>query len=339
MKCHLTLLSATLALGASGCVIEGFEYIDSTTQAIDECPSWVCNTAYIEGFDAAELNTNGLVSPSGFRVVDIELVDGHQYALRVQNGDFHAVDDQSAVVATGSALVGATIHIVRQDGSQTYPYDLYIMDYRDDLTYWGSVPGTMPAYRITYGWNGFSEDHICKPPVEEEPGWAGFSTYAVLIQGERYDSTTKTIYDDSDGGWFQIACTGSGLSKMKRLGYDPETPAGSNHATTRDQRQATIKMITADYCGTGHSFTRDGTPLRWQNAGDWHIPADAGDQEAIWSPHGALCLDTTRLSPLNYPHLLDDIMAECGGTLPPPCAWVGNGGWPAGAEWHTFLPL
>ena len=64
-------------------------------------------------------------------------------------------------------------------------------------------------------------------------------------------------------------------------------------------RQATLKMITADYCGGGQSYTANGTPVVWRNrAGtvdstDLHTP-DA--VEAVWTAGGALCLDTPRIA-------------------------------------------
>ncbi|NJK33201.1 MAG: hypothetical protein HC927_12795 [Deltaproteobacteria bacterium] len=55
-------------------------------------------------------------------------------------------------------------------------------------------------------------------------------------------------------------------------------------------------MLTADYCGDGHSYTVDGTPLAWENESGTVTPdSQPGELEAIWTAEGALCLDTPRL--------------------------------------------
>jgi uncharacterized protein YceK len=99
-------------------------------------------------------------------------------------------------------------------------------------------------------------------------------------------------------------------------------------------------MITADYCGNGHSYTKAGTDVRWQNKHGWctqdstcpyYFPRqdESVKREAIWGPDGALCLDTPRfverdevdcMRDKDIPYCNDDIIASLG------------------AEWETFTP-
>ena len=55
-------------------------------------------------------------------------------------------------------------------------------------------------------------------------------------------------------------------------------------------------MITADYCGSGTSYTANGTPLQYEDAaGTVSFSGTQGAVEAVWTAEGALCLGTTVL--------------------------------------------
>jgi hypothetical protein len=155
------------------------------------------------------------------------------------------------------------------------------------------------------GW-GLGVNHTAPSPVVMGDGypyrvlpWLGSpdtTTYAVLVKGEVYDASTASVrlHGDQANLWFNIACAGTALAKMKLMGYDPE-----DSRTAPDQRQATLRMITARYCGD-KSYTRDHVPLVWQNASDWFQPettfdvASIGEIEASWGKDGAICLNEPR---------------------------------------------
>jgi hypothetical protein len=92
-----------------------------------------------------------------------------------------------------------------------------------------------------------------------------------------------------------------------------------------------LKMITADYCGTGFSFTVDGHPLRWMDSTTYPRPAinlnttlppvDIVSVEAIWGPTGAVCLDVPRLYKRAY------VMQQC---ALPACGDVQSNWWSRG---------
>jgi hypothetical protein len=67
-----------------------------------------------------------------------------------------------------------------------------------------------------------------------------------------------------------IACVGEAAAKMKLMDFHPH----GNRQASVAERQATLRMITADYCGTGHSFTVNGTQVAWRDA--------AGQIEPRW---------------------------------------------------------
>ncbi|MEL6187808.1 MAG: ADYC domain-containing protein, partial [Myxococcota bacterium] len=82
-----------------------------------------------------------------------------------------------------------------------------------------------------------------------------------------------------EGGGLDIACVGSSVGKCIEYGYSPWIP--SQHETHR----ACVRMLRADYCGDGRSFTVDGTLIGVSDASG--IQQDTGSvlqREAVWCP-------------------------------------------------------
>src|SRR5262249_17031235 len=86
-------------------------------------------------------------------------------------------------------------------------------------------------------------------------------------------------------------------------------------------------------CGTGHSFTGDGEYVFYADQRLWHpFPSDPLDPmkyaiatyEAIWTDHGAICLDEPRRLREAGPSVLDAIKLECGLKSPSCSAMLGN---------------
>ncbi len=89
----------------------------------------------------------------------------------------------------------------------------------------------------------------------------------------------------SDGGRITFAARGFALAKCVEMGY-----AGDRH-------RACVRMLRADYCGDGNSWTANGTLLNvYDNAGIQSRDTAAKWRfEAEWGPHGALCVETYRI--------------------------------------------
>lgn len=69
-----------------------------------------------------------------------------------------------------------------------------------------------------------------------------------LIGGETYDPVSKTV--QSRPGFVTLACAGEAVAKMKMFNFGPNDLVNGQRAATWQERQATLKMLTADYCGT-----------------------------------------------------------------------------------------
>ncbi|MFI4974902.1 MAG: ADYC domain-containing protein [Caulobacterales bacterium] len=101
----------------------------------------------------------------------------------------------------------------------------------------------------------------------------------------------------SDPRRFTLACTSGAQGKCVRLGYRPweSDPRGRSVAPTYD---ACVRMMRADYCGDGRSFTRDGTPVEITDGGRARTAqarARNFEFEAAWGQDGAICVARPRI--------------------------------------------
>jgi ADYC domain len=170
--------------------------------------------------------------------------------------------------------------------------------------YWATPPEVVRTYTLTYTSEAQPEPQpLCTTSVNE----------ALLFAGDRYDAERKTVTatGGATAGWFNIACAGTALAKLHLTRH---TEASQTVPTTAAERQAMLKMFTADVCGDGTSFTVQGQPLLWADAKGLTAFASApASLEAVWSDRGALCLDTPR-----RPELEAAIAAHC--PRPPRCS-------------------
>lgn len=279
------------------------------------CPVWECGT------NAAELNelpigelhlvpgqNTGETSAWSARIIDFVAPPGTPggplgYTLRVQDGRFSAA--RASVTLKGSELIGSKITIENTGDGTTV--ELIIHDH-GTVPSWTGNPFPVDRYVLT-SYDETQQRHV--PVCTDASDTSHDSAWAVLVSGERYSWSAKSVIASgpTGAGWFNISCKDNALYKMKLMGYDPQPGPANTHSTTPEQRQATLKMVTADYCGTGYSFTETGTPLHWYNQAGWSdngMPPSS-TFEALWNHTGALCLDTPRLGTDE----LQDILDEC----------------------------
>ncbi|WP_428261800.1 ADYC domain-containing protein [Haliangium sp.] len=305
------------------------EVSSAITCDVSQCGS---NAAELNSLPIGELHlfpgqNTGEVSDWGARVVGFSAplaAPGGPagYTMSVVRGRLRAT--KGSTVLMGAALVGSRISV--EDASIDPPLqaDLIIHDHDTQMSW---TTGAYPAYPIDR-YVFITLDH--RPVCVDAADTSANNAWAVLLSGERYSWSDKAVIDagPAAAGWFNIACEDNALYEMKFQGYDPEPALLSLPHTTANERQAALKMITADYCGTGYSFTETGTSLHWLNDALWsdNGAPPASSFEAKWGPTGALCLDNPRLA------TLAEIASEC--DLPPPCSEY------AGAfEWQTENPM
>jgi hypothetical protein len=289
------------------------------------CGDWGCNTnaASINGTFFHELNINGIANSEGMTAERF----------------FHQ-EDGPDLILKGDRLEGevdgATMHVLL--GKATYA--LTIDGAAEEVRFW-TGGGTVPAYRISYRQLGVPQKEevlLCSGSGGDVGGpGVEFRGKAILFGGggDRYDARGKRVLhpdgDDAlDPGWFNIACSGFVTAKIHLLRYT-EAASASSVRTTWSERQAMLKMLTADYCGEGHAFTENNVPLRYRDRRGLcnTIPdEDLGSvrlTEAIWNERGAVCLNHPRMGD----DTLGDVYREC--DIP----WCGDSPEPIAEQWRN----
>ncbi|HEY8380360.1 MAG TPA: ADYC domain-containing protein [Nannocystis sp.] len=275
------------------------------------CPVWRCgfNSAEVFGNPIHELHLGGGPNEAGIRIAQVipgkKVPEGFDKLDVV--GDRLVLRKANGAAIGGKNLVGTVLVLAREDG----PVANLVIAAHDKVHRWAKGTAPTDAYAFAYtDLDGVTGLSVCGG---DDPR----AVNAVVLGGETYDLETKQV-NPGAGGWFTLACAGSAAAKLLLLDYGPQSSQ-----TTPAQRQATLKMITADYCGDGTAYTENGTPLLWENvSGSVELDAQPGAVEAVWTAAGALCLDATRIA---------DVSPGC--ALPACDDFdLGDG------EWITYLP-
>lgn len=332
---------AAVLLGAASCVVEEPAPAASMTQALftpptgGPCARFICgaNSPMIDSFEMHELSLNPHEhNDEGFELEVAnqtpEIVQrGVSYELRVADGRISGwASGQLAI--EGEALVNATIP-VRRGRAQ---YVIAIRTVRE-MTYF--VDPREPIETYTLEWRRVGQDrfeNVCnnvqslRDQITVDPEGAqrelmGMdATEAVVFEGDRVNSGTKRMEASANDRWFNLGCAGHTLSKL-RLTHNTVHSQAPALPRAWEQRQATLKMLVADYCGGGTAFTVAGQPLVWKGTGVDYFSSPRRF-EARWTEAGAACLYEPRLlfpTPLGrklFPDLKTVIANEC---WPPRC--------------------
>ncbi len=323
------LFSGALAAGLLGCALG--DELESHTAALGECDetSWGCssNSPEIDHYGFHELNLNGMPNTSNVAITSIGGVsqivrNGISYDLAVKESRILGMK-KGQVALSGQALVGAEIRLVL--GGQP-DYVIRIEGVRDIVFPYGAQD-RLEAYALSWYGPGVLPDskrNVCKavntatqsskttfaayrPPVDLEFFGLG-KLESVVFEGDRIDAASKTTSDVFDDRWFNIGCAGHTLAKMHLMRHTLAAAAPQYGVDQRD-RQATLKLLSGDYCGRGRPYTEAGVPLVWQ--GDLvSYRTTPRVLEARWTEKGATCLDLPRLY-ARYPDIATRIAQEC----------------------------
>jgi hypothetical protein len=224
----------------------------------------------------------------------------------------YAPGDPDQVLVADAGIVGSKIVLEAPNTGQIIY--LEITDYDAKVEPWTAGEPLMTAYRASYFGTQGQPMSLC-PSTNPENQWF------TLIAGETYDRDTHEV--EAAPTSVSLACVGEAAAKMKLLGFGPQ---GQRQASV-DERTATLRMITADYCGDGTSFTVSGEQVAWRDRESLVTPPFAEKRlEAKWGPHGALCLEKPRHADLA------DVLDRC---AIPACEDDDIGD---GVIWRTMLP-
>jgi hypothetical protein len=157
-----------------------------------------------------------------------------------------------------------------------------------------------PRYRLTVTTNRDScVVEMCQPGMT--PDYEVLQGAALFFGGDYYADYAENyridVGNEMQPDLINVACVGSVISKMHLLRHTSASmPAGLQ--TSREQRQALLRLVAADYWGIGHPFTLERTKIgiRFENNPNISIPdnspvaSPSGTVEAQWNENGAVCL-------------------------------------------------
>lgn len=288
--------------------------VDCSVTTDSTCPPWICgsNSPDVNTSLPGVLRTDGTLNCSGFRVLGIEVANA-MYSLTAARGHLLAIDENGSGadsnILQGEALIGSTI--VLEDSAQT-EHQIRIADYKlFDVEPW-HADLTMHGYRLQARDNNGVFVDLCATPANGLGAvYANIDKFSLVVTDEFFNAKAEVM---AQPGAFQFACPGQALSKMKWMGYSRDIPEESAFFTTPEQRQATVRMIIADYCGDGNAYTVSGQAVYWQNSSAWISVAGAETEvevEARWNADGAICVTTPRYVPRSNIVCDDRVIPTC----------------------------
>lgn len=172
----------------------------------------------------------------------------------------------------GAALVGSKWELKLIQGSVETPATMAITAYEE------AEPG---EFRYTFHYNDVNGAPVpvCDPDPQGDIA-------AVPIKNITVDDVTGQVASRADTMY--LACTSGAVGKAVAWGYKP-------WKRTVDEFETAIRMVRADYCYDGMSWTTPGTPVevrdRWSINDFINV---AHPTEAVWGKDVLRCLSNPR---------------------------------------------
>jgi len=284
-------------LALSGCVADDVEEnVGQEESEIIAANGMSLNGMSLNGMSINGMSLNGM-SLNGMSLNGMSLNGMSLNGMSLNGSQLGGVTGGGQAVS-GSGLVGATM-VGQLSGGGSLSLRI------DSASTLAGPNSDVWAYGVSYqtddGWNP-----LCGTsggaPVLAVP-LTGTWNYGVGVAGGGSWS--------SNGSAFTFGCRGTALAKCVELGYKPwQTVAGTS---MRSYHQACTRMLRADYCGDGTSWTTDGTPINLYDDLDIQTDAASWLVDAEWDADGALCTNNIRDFQSGTPACVADLHDdECG---------------------------
>ncbi len=209
----------------------------------------------------------------------------------------------------GADFAGAELSASLEDGSAALV--------RIESVEQSDRPGFQDVYRYVVSYEaGGGRAYLCGTDGEGRP------VRAIPLAGRwSAPGASRPAARVSDPGSFTFACEGAALAKCVYLGYRPWAgsvrrcaPGGAcREVALSELHQACTRMIRADYCGDGESYTKDGTLIDIYDGVGIQTDTEDWPVEAEWTAAGARCLHRMRLRGAAPPPCVERLrLASCG---------------------------
>ncbi len=198
---------------------------------------------------------------------------------------------------SGSELVGTVLKPESGGKALAYRIDDYFLSSDTD----------MHLYQVSVGADATWFPY-CGSDEDGEPilatAVAGRWDYGVNVSGGG-----SKINDPSS---FTFACLTGAIAKCVMLGYKPWKKLNGDSLAAH--HQTCTRVLRADYCGNGQSFTKNGVLINIYDGIGVQPDTDKWGIEAEWAEDGALCLENRRV-PSNEPvSCVSQTYKHCGST-------------------------
>lgn len=313
-----------MAASLAACV--GEEQVSVTVEAQTDCEIHLCggNSPLMDTHPAREFAIDGTPNEGHLSLATIEgqaqiwSSAGINYNLVLQDGRF--VGRRPGFPDLAGNALEMSYMLVLLDGKPKY---YLVIEYaRFPTTFIIGTHDTFEAYKFTWSFvddGGPSPDKLlCSQPPKDERSpdkstelLGIYAVEAVMFVGDRIDGKHRTFVG-YDKRWFNIGCAGNVLAKTFLTRSTTQSKDGLRAPWWGPaQFQATLKMYSADYCGTGKAFTIAGQHIVWQDdAGLVTYWAPPTEYESRWTANGATCLDRPRRIAAD-PDIREAIDKEC----------------------------
>jgi hypothetical protein len=321
---------ALVVLGLTSCIADEPEPSYGEVESAIRCDEDFCgtNSPLMSVHKTWEFNIRGLQNDQGFVVLGLgKSWGGNEYFfdLRVNGGEIQG--DWYGWTLARWDLVGARLYLglgskqfaIVISAVGEYPdvagqrLESYVLD-------WADVVG-QPLPRIMHAgdvreWNAMAQlgtsTNVCPDPKWSHESYVGSMIEwdesinigmsmieSLVYEGDRFNPETRTL-KPYDTDWFNIGCAAHSLVKL-RISRNT-----INQGAPWQNVQAAFKMLGADYCGGGKSFTFPGEPLIWRDraAMDYIQNPYRYELEARWDENGATCIRQPRLAITGNPAAL-----------------------------------
>ncbi len=168
------------------------------------------------------------------------------------------------------------------------------------------------SYETDHGW-----EPLCGLDEYDDP----IGAIPLLGRWDYSQGTSTGGAKIEDDAVFTFACDGYVLHKCVDAGYKPweevvvcHEPNDCETISLAAQHQACTRMLRADYCGDGTSYTENGVLVAMYDSVGLRYDSEDWSFEAEWDEDGAVCVQQDRIDglvPTCMDYLLDD---TCGDT-------------------------
>jgi len=212
------------------------------------------------------------------------------------------------VITDSVRVVGGALEAELEDGRTIHHTDFGLTRWTIDVggAVWGTYTLTLEA-----GWDAASGQPTYLFFWDDGSGEGAESTCtipgqasemsAVVYPGIDIDESSGAMHEDPE--LLTIACTAGAVGKAGLWGYRPDDLVANYGPDGVALFEASVRMVRADYCGDGQSWTSPGTPVVVEdNLGTnaplpsvWLPGQSIPQDEAVWDRSGAVCLAATRV--------------------------------------------